>query len=156
MAKFAYNNAKNTSTGHILFVFNCNYHIYFLYKEEADPWSKSKSTNKLATKLKNLMIMCRDNLLLAQKIQKRHHNKTTRPRSYTPNNKVWSNNKYIKTKYNEKLKAKIFKLFCVLHLVEKQTYKLELLKKRKIHDVFNVSPLEQITTRQKRVDKATS
>ena len=27
MAEFAYNNAKNASTGHILFKLNCEYHL---------------------------------------------------------------------------------------------------------------------------------
>ena len=51
------------------------------------------------------------------------------------------------------MKAKFFGPFLVLHPIEKQAYKLELLKKWKIHDVFYVSLLEQDTTRKGRVDK---
>ena len=61
------------------------------------------------------------------------------------------NSKYIKTKRNRKLEAKFFGPFRVLHPVGKQTYKLELPKKWRIHNVFHVSLLEQDTTRKGRV-----
>ena len=38
----------------------------------------------------------------------------------------------------------------MLHPVEKQAYKLELLKKWRIHDIFHVSLLEQDNTRKGR------
>ncbi len=62
------------------------------------------------------------------------------------------NSKYIKTKRNKKLKNKFFGPFRVFHAVEKQAYKLELLTKWKIYDVFYVSLLEQDITRKGRVD----
>ena len=61
------------------------------------------------------------------------------------------NSKYIKTKRNQKLEAKFFGPFRVLHSIEKQAYKLELPKKWGIHDVFYLSLLEQDTTRKGRV-----
>ena len=48
----------------------------------------------------------------------------------------------------QKLEAKFFGLFRVLHLIRKQEYKLELPKKWRIHDVFYVLLLEQDTTRK--------
>ncbi len=57
-------------------------------------------------------------------------------------------------KRNKKLKSKFFGPFQVLYAVGKQAYKLVLPTKWKIHDVFNVSLLEQNTTRKGRVDKA--
>ena len=39
MAKFAYNNAKNASIGHMPFKLNYNYHLRILYEEDADPRS---------------------------------------------------------------------------------------------------------------------
>ena len=98
------------------------------------------------------MIVCRENFHHAQELQKRGHDKRVKPRSYAPGNKVWLNSKYIKTKRNRKLEAKFFGPFQVLHLVGKQVYKLELLKKWRIHDVFYVLLLEQDTTRKRRVD----
>ena len=63
------------------------------------------------------------------------------------------NSKYIRTKQNRKLEAKFFGLFQILHPVGKQAYKLDLLTKRKIHDVFHVSLLEQDTTRKGRMNE---
>ena len=63
------------------------------------------------------------------------------------------NSKNIKTKWNQKLKAKFFGSFRVLHLVGKQTYKLELPKKWRIYDIFYLSLLEQDPTRKGPVDE---
>ena len=70
------------------------------------------------------MIVCWENLYHAQEVQKHAHNKGVKPKSYTLNNKVWLKSKYIKTKWNQKLKAKFFASFQVLYLVGKQAYKL--------------------------------
>ena len=75
------------------------------------------------------------------------------PWSYVSTNKVYLNSKYIKTKQNQKLEAKFFRLFQVLHSVRKQVYKLELFRKCRICDIFYVSLLEQDTTRKGRIDK---
>ncbi len=156
MAEFANNNAKNTSTGHIPFELNCGFHPQASYKEDVNPRSQSKSTDELATELKELMAIYRENLQHAQKLQKRYHDKYAKPRSYAPGEKVWLNSKYIKIKQNRKLKAQFFGPFRVQHLVGKQAYKLELPKKWKIHNVFHVSLLEQDITKKGRVDETTS
>ena len=65
MAEFAYNNAKNVSTGHTLFELNCGYHPRMLYKDDVDPRSKSKSADELSAELRELMIVCRENLYQA-------------------------------------------------------------------------------------------
>ena len=89
MAEFAYNNARNASTGHTLFELNCDYHPYISYKEDIDPHSKSKSADDLASKLRELMAVCRKNLQHAQDLLKRVYDKGTKPRSYAPSDKVW-------------------------------------------------------------------
>ena len=99
------------------------------------------------------MTICRKNLQHAQELQKRAHNKGVKPRSYFSGDKVWLNSKYIKTKCYQKLEAKFFGPFQILHLVEKQAYKFKLLKLGKIHDVFHISLLEQDTTRKELIDK---
>ena len=101
------------------------------------------------------MAVCRENLQYAQKLQKQAYDKGTKPRSYTPGEKIWLNSKYIKTKCNQKLEAKFFRSFRVLHPVGSQAYKLELPKQWKIYDVFQVSLLDQDTTRKGRVDEKT-
>ena len=129
MAEFAYNNAKNARTGCTLFELNCGYHPRMSYKEEVDSFSKWKSPDERPVELRKLMIICRDNLHHAQKLQKRAHDKCVKPRNYAPDDKVWLNSKYIKTKQNRKLEVKFFWSFRVLHPVRKQAYKLELPKK---------------------------
>ena len=129
MAEFAYNNAKNASTGHILFKFNCKYNPYISYEENLDPCSKLKTAEKLSSKLQNLMVVCQQNFYHAQELQKRAHNKGVKAQSYALGNKVWLNSKHLRTKRNRKLEAKFLGYFWVLYLVGKQTYKLELPKK---------------------------
>ena len=152
MAEFAYNNAKNASTGHISFELNYGYHPQMSYKKDVDPRFQSKSADELSAELRELMIVCHKNLYHVQELQKRAHNKGVKPRSYAFGEKVWLNSKYIKIKRNEKLEAKFLGPFRVLHPVEKQAYKLELLNKWRIHDVFYVSLLKQDSTRKGQVN----
>ncbi len=154
MAEFAYNNAKNASTSHTPFELNCGYHPKVFFEEDVDSRSRSCSVNELAEELRELMEVCYQNLLHAQKLQKKAHDKGVKSRSYAPGENVWLNSKYIKTKRNKKLKSKFFGPFRVLHVVKKQAYKLELPAKWKIHNVFHVSLLKQDITRKGRVDKA--
>ena len=142
MAEFAYNNAKNSSTGHTPFELNCGYHPCVSFEEDTDPRFRSKSADELSAELRDLMTVCRENLHHAQEFQKQAHGKGVKPKTYALSDKVWLNSKDIKTKRNRKLEAKYFGLFRVLHPVEKQTYKLELLKRSRIYDVFHVSLLE--------------
>ena len=74
------------------------------------------------------MATWRQNLQHTQELQKRVHDKGTKPRSYSLGKKVWLNSKYIKTKPNQKLEAKFLRPFHVLHLVGSQAYKLKMLK----------------------------
>ena len=93
MAKFAYNNAKNASTGHTSFELNYGYHPRMSYEEKVNSRSKSKSADELSAELKELIIVCQENLYHAQKLQKRAHNKGVKPRSYVLGDKVWLNSK---------------------------------------------------------------
>ena len=68
MAEFAYNNAKNVSTGHTLFELNCGYHLRMLYEEEVDPRSKFKLADELSAELRELMIVCQKNLYYTPKL----------------------------------------------------------------------------------------
>ncbi len=58
MAESAYNNAKNTSMGHILFKLNYGYHPKMSFKNKADSYPKSCFTNELAKKLRKLIEIC--------------------------------------------------------------------------------------------------
>ena len=135
------------------FKLNCGYYPWVSYEEEIDLCSKSKSADKLSAKLRELMTVCQENLHHAQELQKRAHDKGVKPKSYAPSDKVWLNRKYLKTKWNRKFEAKFFGPFRVLHSVGRQSYKLKLPKKWRVHDVFDVSLLEQDPIRKERVDK---
>ena len=58
MAEFAYNNAKNASTGYISFKLNCEYHPYVSYEKDLDLCSKSRTAKELFSKLQELMTVC--------------------------------------------------------------------------------------------------
>ena len=60
MAEFAYNNAKNATTGYTPFDLNCGYHPCISYEQEAilNPRSKSKTAEGLFFELQKLMIVC--------------------------------------------------------------------------------------------------
>ena len=62
MAEFAYNNAINASIGYTPFELNCGYHPRILYKEKVNSRSKSNSVDKLLVELRELIIVCQENL----------------------------------------------------------------------------------------------
>ena len=62
MVEFAYNNAKHANMGYTPFELNCEYYLHISYKENIDPYSRSKAANELTKELRNLMIACRENL----------------------------------------------------------------------------------------------
>ena len=119
IAEFAYNHAKNASTGHTLFELNCGYHPCVSFEEDTNPRSWSKTANELLAELQKLITICQKNLHQAPELQKRAKDKGMKPKSYAPGHKVWLKNKYMKTKQNQKLEAKFFRPFRVLHLVGK-------------------------------------
>ncbi len=54
MTEFAYDNAKNVSIGHISFELNYNYYLRMSFENEANSHSRSRPTNELAEKLREL------------------------------------------------------------------------------------------------------
>ena len=100
MAEFAFNNAKNSSTGHTPFEPYCGYHHCVFFEEDTDPCSQSKLADELSAKLQDLMTICQENLYHVQEFQKQARNKVVQPRSYSPSVKVWLNSKCIKIKHN--------------------------------------------------------
>ena len=68
MAKFAYNNAKNVSTGYTPFESNCGYHPRIFYKKGIIFCFKSKSVDKHLMKLQELITVYKKNLYHAQKL----------------------------------------------------------------------------------------
>ena len=79
MAEFTYNNAKNANTNHTLFKLNYGYHPRVSYEEDLDPRSKLKTVEELSSKLRNLIVICQQNLHHAQKLPKQAHDKGVKP-----------------------------------------------------------------------------
>ncbi len=65
IAEFAYNNGKNASTDHTTFELNCGHHPRISFKEDVGPRSRSRSANKLAKEMGELIEVCCLNLLHA-------------------------------------------------------------------------------------------
>ena len=98
MAKFAYNNAKNASTGHTLFKLNYSYYLCVFFEEDTNLCSKLKTAKELSSKLKKLITIYQENIYHAQELKKQAYDKDVKPRSYASSDIVWLNSKYIKTK----------------------------------------------------------
>ena len=50
----------------MLFELNCGYHPRMSYKKDIDSHSKSKLADELSAKLRELMIVCQENLYYTQ------------------------------------------------------------------------------------------
>lgn len=98
MVEFTYNNTKNVSIGYTLFELNFGYHPCVSYKKDVNLYSKSKSADEPLIERSKLIIIYKDNLHQAKKLQNRADDKAVKPKSYTLSNKVQLNNKYIKNK----------------------------------------------------------
>ena len=81
IAEFAYNNAKNLSTGPTLFELNCGYHPHVFFEEDTNFRSQSKSADKLLAELQDLMTVYQKKLYHAQELQKQAQNKGVKSRS---------------------------------------------------------------------------
>ena len=88
MAKFAYNNVKNSSIGHTSFKLNWGYHPCDFFEKNTNLCFKSKSTDELSAELWDLMTVCRKNFYHAQKLQKQAHDKGVKSRNYAPSDKI--------------------------------------------------------------------
>lgn len=62
MAEYAYNNGKNISTGHISFELNYGFYPPAFYKDDVNLYFPSKLSDKLANKLRVMMIVNRKNV----------------------------------------------------------------------------------------------
>lgn len=111
------------------FELNYSYHPHVSYKNNINSRFRFGSAEKLSTNLRELITIYLKNLYHAQKLENRAHDKNVKLRSYIYKKKIWLNSKYIKIKQNQKLKAKFFGLFYMLHLVRKQVHKIKLPKK---------------------------
>ena len=61
MVKFAYNNAKNASSGYTLFKLNCVYHFGVSFEEDPNLRFWSKTANKVSLEIQKLMTVYHKN-----------------------------------------------------------------------------------------------
>lgn len=113
--------------------------------EDINSYLKLKTANKFKAKLWELIKTYYKMPYYSQEFQKCAYKKNIKPRIYIFKKNTWLHSKYINIKYNLKLEVKFFKLFHVFYSVKKQVYKLKLLKKWRIYDVFYILFLEQNT-----------
>lgn len=116
IAKFVYNNAENVTISHTMFGLNYGYHSCVLFSDKVTPYLKSYFVRELIKELRKLILICQQNLLYTQKLQKLAHNKGVKFCNNTLDKNIQLHNKYIKTKHNRKLKVNYFGLFYVVHL----------------------------------------
>ena len=143
LVTFAYNNAINVFTSMILFETNQNYHFRMFFENNQNLKVKSKFAKNNVKHLQKLLNVFRVNLIDAQVKQAKYQDKRTLFKKYFVRQYVMLNEKNIRIKRNKKLKWKHFELFRVLEIIEDQVYRLELLKRWRIHDVFHVSFLKK-------------
>lgn len=68
MVKFVFNNTKNASIGYIPYKLNNSYYSYILCENNIDPCSKFYLVDKLASELKNQMLIYQQNLFNTQEL----------------------------------------------------------------------------------------
>lgn len=78
MAKFTYNNAKNSSIDHIPLELNCVFQPIVFYQEDGNPRCKLKAVDKPATKRKVLVSVCSENFQYTLKLQKHYYDQPAR------------------------------------------------------------------------------
>ena len=68
MTEFGNNNTKNIYTGHTFFELSYGNHPCILFKDDVNPCSRSCSAKKIAQELRDLILICQQNLLHVQEL----------------------------------------------------------------------------------------
>ena len=96
IAKFIYNNIKNSSTSYILFKLNYNYYFSIFLEKNIYSYFSSKLANKLVNKLQYLINICLKTSIIPKNIKNRLIIKMSNLKVLFYIKKF--NSKYIKTK----------------------------------------------------------
>ena len=126
----------------LISIFSCNYvvvsylcitsHTMLIF--EVKRWKDEKNSNLFATQTQQIM----------------YKNEHTKFMSYKIENYVNLNDKNIKIKRNKKLKWKFFESFKIFECIENQIYRLNLLKRWRIHNVFHVFFLKKFNVNREK------
>lgn len=114
------------NTSNILFELNCSYHPCISFKDNNNLYSNFSLASKLANKPKDLILIYEQDELYSQELLIWANNNSINSCNYKLFEKIWLNNKFIKTKPNSNLKANYFKSYLIFYLVNKQIYKIKL------------------------------
>ena len=150
MTEFAYNNSKHAFTQMSSFEAMQRYKSRMFFEKFANFKIKSKFVKKHVEKLIELMKVLKINLVHAQKQQIKYKNAKIKLKHFDVSNYVNVNVKNIRIKRNKKLKWKFFESFKVLNTMRNQTYRIDILKRWRIHNVFHVSLLEKIISKKRK------
>ena len=151
MTEFAYNNNKHASTQMSSFEAMQKYTSRMSFENSANFKVKSKFVNEHVKYLTKLLNVLKINLTHAQKQQIKYKNAWTKTTMhFDVRNYVNLNDKNIRIKRNKKLKWKFFEFFKILETIEDQTYRIDISKRWRIHNVFHVSFLERIKVKRKK------
>ena len=150
MIEFVYNNSKHTFTQMSFFETMQKYTSRMFFEKFANFKTKSKFVKKHVEELIELMKILKVNLVHAQKQQIKYKNAKIKLKHFVVNSYVNVNVKNIRIKRNKKLKWKFFESFKVLNTMRNQTYRIDILKRWRIHNVFHVSLLEKIISKKKK------
>ena len=97
------------------------------------------------------MIVFKKRLHNSQKHQIKYKNVRIKVIKFQIKDYVHLNEKNIRIKRNRKLKWKQFESFKIFEKIENQTYKLNLFKQWRIHDIFHVLLLKKNFKREKKI-----
>ena len=149
LTKFAYNNTKHASTQMFSFEVMQRYISRMSFENFANFKVKFKSANEHVKKLTKLLNVLKTNLTHAQKQQIKYKNARTKKANFEVESYVNVNDKNIRIKRNKKLEWKFFESFKILDTIDDQIYRIDILKRWRIHNVFHVSLLKEIKVKKR-------
>src|ERR1700733_12259792 len=146
-AEFAYNNAKQVSTGFSPFFLNNGRHPY----NPANLLDLGTPVQAVETWIKdiaNLEKIARDNIQLAQNRQTQNANLHRREDTFEEGDQVLLSTAYInpqKERPTKKLQQRFIGPYTIAEVISNTAYKLVLPHTLKIHSVFHISLLRRYT-----------
>ena len=149
LTKFAYNNTKHASTQMSSFEVMQKYTSRMSFENSANFKVKFKFVNEHVKKLTKLLNVLKTNLTHAQKQQIKYKNARTKKANFEVESYVNVNDKNIRIKRNKKLEWKFFESFKILDTIDDQIYRIDILKRWRIHNVFHVSLLKEIKVKKR-------
>lgn len=149
LVEFAYNNSVNASTKMTPFHLDTGRDPLLpqdLLTHVHDLETRNEAANELATHLRNIVQIARDNLLTAQERQTRYYNEKHRSIEFNVGDLVLVESSYLLTpqeraREKDKLKFKRSGPYTIIEKLSSLAYRVELPPTCKAHNVFNIAAL---------------